>query len=265
MNLKPKVSVVIPYYKSKTYIIQTINSVLSQSYDNYEIILVDDGSVDGFYEENINFIKQNNIQYVKKINGGPASARNLGIKSASGELVAFLDADDVWHENKLTEQVDLFIKFGYQLIYTNRVEFASDLGIESGQVLKTNLYGGDILKELIYNNFITCSSVIMSRKIVEYCGYFKEDARLFAIEDYDYWLRVASKFSVGLINKPLVYYRVHAGQISNSPISTIRKLGMMYVVFFISNELKKYRFIVFLMAVKYYLGYIKRKFMSLNT
>ena len=104
-NREPLVSVIIPTYNSSQYIKEAIDSVLAQTYKNFEIIVIDDGSTDNTKEVLAPYLSV--IKYIYKNNGGPASARNRGIKEANGEFVAFLDADDVWKPDRLARGVDI--------------------------------------------------------------------------------------------------------------------------------------------------------------
>ncbi len=115
-----KITAIIPTYNSAKYITEAIDSVLNQTYANIEIIVVDDGSTDN--TENIlsNYVNKNKIIYVKKKNGGPGSARNLGIKLANGEYIAFLDADDMWEKNKIEKQLSMALSSSSDLVYTSR-------------------------------------------------------------------------------------------------------------------------------------------------
>ena len=100
----PTVSVVIPAYNAEEYIAETLDSVLSQNYSDYEILVIDDGSTDHTGEVLAHY--GDRIHLFQKPNGGPASARNLGLKHARGRYIAFLDSDDLWHPEKLARQVE---------------------------------------------------------------------------------------------------------------------------------------------------------------
>ncbi len=256
-----KVSVIIPYFKNKKFIKETLESVLGQTYKNVEIIVVDDGSDDGLVEEYGDFFRKHGIIYVKKENGGPASARNVGMRLAVGSMIALLDADDVWHADKIRTQIDFHLRTKSQVVYAKSKVFMSDLGIESGLVPAVEYYYGDILKKLLVRNFITNSSIMFSRSVLDRCGFFREDPQLVAIEDYEYWLRVAAVFSIHIVlDPPLVFYRLHPDQISKKDSSeSCRQLSGMFMNFFRSNELKNFRFLMLCRSIKYYIGFLKRR------
>ena len=254
------VSVIIPTFNSKKFIRECIDSVLNQTYKNIEIIVVDDGSNDNTEDYVRNYFKLNNFFYFKKNNGGPASARNFGIKTTKGDFICFLDADDVWLPDKIKVQLDFLIKENMDFCYTRRSDFLSEDGVNNSRVNFFKAYSGSVLRKLFWNNFITNSSVMMSRKVVEKCGFLKEDKYLFAIEDYEYWLRVASKFKIYFIDKPLVYYRIHSSQISNPIKNSDLKISKMFFNLFLSNELRKDRIIILFVPLKFILSFFKKYF-----
>lgn len=183
------VSVVIPTYNRANDLDRCLRSLQNQTCKNFEVLVCDDGSTD--YTEDI-VEKYNSllkIQYIKDENfGGPARPRNNGLKKAKGEIIAFLDSDDWWYPNKL--EISLLYLDEYDLIYHdldiyNTVEKSK--GVAKGRVLS-----GDIAKDLIVNgNGIANSSVVIKKEIVDLVGEITEDKNLIAVEDYDYWIRVA--------------------------------------------------------------------------
>lgn len=183
------ISIIIPTYNRANDLDRCLNSLQNQTYKNFEVLVCDDGSTD--YTEDI--VKKYNsllkIQYIKDENfGGPARPRNNGLKKAKGEIIAFLDSDDWWYPNKL--KISLLYLDEYDLIYHdldiyNTVEKSK--GVAKGRVLS-----GDIAKDLIVNgNGIANSSVVIKKEIVDLVGEITEDKNLIAVEDYDYWIRVA--------------------------------------------------------------------------
>jgi len=214
INTTPLVSVIVPTYNSGKYIKETLESVFSQTYSNIEVIVVDDGSADDTKEVLEPYMRQ--IKYIHKGNGGPASARNRGIREASGEFIAFLDADDLWLPGKLRTQVNFFNQNNGQtgLVHTNVIKMYGD------GFTKIKLKGDYCAKgpySLFMGNFITNSSVLVRRQCFEALGYFDESKDLIANEDYDMWLRISSKYEIGYIDEPLVIYRFHSQGISRDP------------------------------------------------
>ena len=211
MNKEPKVSIIIPTYNQAEYLKEAIESVLNQTYKNIEIIIVDDGSTDNTLEVVASF--DNKIVYIQQRNKGASSARNTGIKEASGEYVAFLDSDDMWIKNKLEKQIE-FIKNDPEigLLGTGCYEM-----INMGKMIYKKIFPAknEILqKDLIkYNPFIQ-SSVIVEKDVFNdidlYDEKFKES------EDYDLWLRIAQKYKVANLPEALVTKRYYEKGLSKN-------------------------------------------------
>lgn len=206
--MQPKVSVIIPAFNSAPFIAETIQSVLAQTYGNFEIIVVDDGSTDTTLDVLNEFGDQ--ITALTKANGGPASARNLAIRNASGKYIAFLDADDLWTPEKLTEQV-AFLEAHPEvgLTYAEALMF-DEVGGEKQIRGKIGFTGETSFCHLLLGDHIPNSTVLMRRNCVDTIGWLNERRDLIAVEDYEYWLRLAKAFPIRAIAKPLAYYRVHA-------------------------------------------------------
>jgi glycosyltransferase involved in cell wall biosynthesis len=179
------VSVITPCYNSAKYIAQTIESVLAQSYQNWEMIVIDDCSVDdsvkivSAYQEKDGRI---NLYRIKVCSGSPMEPRNLGIEKAAGQYIAFLDSDDVWLPNKLENQIRLFKEENIGLIYSN-YEKISEAGNRNNRIIKapsTVTY-----RELLKNNYIGCLTAVYN---VSKTGkvYFDK----FRHEDYVLWLTI---------------------------------------------------------------------------
>jgi glycosyltransferase involved in cell wall biosynthesis len=205
--VKPKVSVVIPAYNSENLIAETIESVFNQTYQNYEIIAVDDGSTDG----TLNVLRRYTprVKVLTKQNGGPASARNLAIQNSSGEYIAFLDNDDLWVEGKLEEQVaflDSHTDIG--LLFSEALMFSQENG--ERRILRKIGYTVDpTFYLLLFGNFIPSCTVVIRRACVDKVGLLNES--LIGTDDYEYWMRIARAFPMAAIPKPLAYYRIHEG------------------------------------------------------
>lgn len=203
----PKVSIIIPVYNSEHFIKDTLDSVFKQTYKDFEVIVVDDGSTDSTYS----LLKRygNRIVLLRKQNGGPASARNLGIKHSTGKYICFLDSDDLWTPNKLQDQVNYMNVNNCGLLYTDVKVFRTKNNIKyTIGTLKCNLEGM-IFKDLFWNNFIVNSTVMIRKSCISKIGLLDESIRIVGAEDYDYWLRLSLCFKVGHISKTLVYYRLH--------------------------------------------------------
>ncbi|MBD2771530.1 glycosyltransferase [Iningainema tapete] len=200
----PNVSVIIPTYKRANLVSQAIESVLAQTYTDYEIIVVNDGSPDRTKEVLAKF--EHKIIAIHQENQGVSAARNTGIKAAAGKYIAFLDDDDMWLANKLEKQIACLEsnpKIG--LVYSDMFYFNEDGVLPNtwGQANPTPPVQECWL--LFVRNFIPTPSVVVRRECLEQVGLF--DETLATCEDYDLWLRIIEKWSVHFLNEPLVYYR----------------------------------------------------------
>lgn len=216
---KHLVSVVIPTFNSGKFITETINSVLNQTYTNFEIIVIDDGSTDNT-ASTLKFLIKNDkrINYYKiKHSGRPAIPRNFGIGKSQGEFIAFLDADDLWDRNKLAKQIAEFKKHpDYIFLYSMSVTFGNvTLFSPNYEVLpllhKAVKTGNDLLN---IGNSITCSSVLVKKETLQKVNGFDEDEKLKAVEDYDLWIKLSKLGIFGFIPRILTYYRIHSTQSS---------------------------------------------------
>jgi len=204
--MNPKVSVVIPTYNSAQFIVETLESVFAQTYEDYEIIVVDDGSTDNTREVLKPYMSR--IRYIYKENGGASSARNLGIKSAEGEYIAFLDSDDLWMPEKLEKQMEYFqTNPDCGLVYSDCIRIDSD-GVYLPQSDVYSKVSGYIFLKLLEGFVLPTSTVIAKVECFGIAGYFDEN--LERCEDYDLWLRIARFFTVGYTEGPLVKYRVRS-------------------------------------------------------
>jgi glycosyltransferase involved in cell wall biosynthesis len=206
----PRVSAIIPTYNRKGFVLEAIGSVLEQTYGDYELIVVDDGSVDGTGEA----IQQygENVRYVYQDNNGVSTARNHGIELAGGEFIAFLDSDDLWLPEKLAVQVIFMDEHPEaRICYTDEIWIRR--GVRVNPRKKHAKYSGEIYAKCLPLCIISPSSVLMRRGLFEEVGTF--DPSLPVCEDYDLWLRVASRFPIFFIPQRLIVKRGgHAGQLS---------------------------------------------------
>lgn len=218
----PFFSVIIPTYNSKFSLIKAVNSVLAQSFEDFEILIIDDGSTDET-DKYINEIKDVRISYEWQSNsGGPASPRNRGIAKAKGKWICFLDADDYWCPEKLANSyaelnpnVD-FLFHDLFLISENKHMF-------SKAKLKSRKLTTPILEDLLLNgNAISTSSVIVRRSILQNLTGFDENQSVVAAEDFKFWMEIAMKTNkFKYLNKALGYYLDLGSGISSKNMSTV--------------------------------------------
>lgn len=201
-----KISVIIPTYNRANILEKALTSVLKQTYDNLEVIIVDDGSTD-HTEELIRQIKDARICYVKQtVNGGAAAARNVGVMQATAELIAFQDSDDCWHLDKLEKQMKYWKEHpNYSMIYSTYLWH----GVNDKLILVPNsnegIWGeleGDIFSSLLIRNSIGTPTVLMRKVDFLEVGGF--DTQLKCLEDWDFVLRFARKHQIGYVQETLV-------------------------------------------------------------
>jgi len=197
----PLVSIILPTYNRDWVITQAIDSVLAQSYTNFELIIIDDGSTD----KTTDVIKsyEGKLQYVYTKNSGVAKARNRGISISKGKFIAFIDSDDTWEPQKLAKQI-LFLSKNpsYGLCYCG-AQYFHNKNLERDTISHyKNIKNGFIFSELLKQPSIATPTVIIRADIIENVGTFNEKFKLF--EDRDLWLRVALNNKIHFVPELLV-------------------------------------------------------------
>ncbi len=206
-----KVSVVIPTYNRAAFLEEAIESVLSQDYEDYELIVVDDGSTDGTGDMVGRFAGR--MTFIRQDNRGVSCARNSGIEISTGEYIALLDSDDMWLPDKLSSQIDFFTRNPDALIcHTEEIWVRN--GVRVNPMKKHKKYSGMIFEKVLPLCIVSPSSVMIRRDLFFHTiGFFDES--LPACEDYDLWLRIAARFPIHLLETPLIIKRGgHADQLS---------------------------------------------------
>ncbi|MBW2470584.1 MAG: glycosyltransferase [Deltaproteobacteria bacterium] len=215
--MEKPVSIIIPTYNRKEFLSKAVDSVLAQSYPYYELIIVDDGSEDNTAE--LFASHDPRIIYLRQENRGPAAARNSGIQKAKHELIAFLDSDDRFAENKLDLQVRAM-----QAEPTFLISHTQEIWYRKGSLLnqkkKHQKCNGDIFKRSLQLCAVGMSTVMMHRGIFERYGFFDEEYP--CCEDYEFWLRVSTEQEFLLVDQPLTLK--DGGR--NDQVSTIYRMGM---------------------------------------
>jgi len=210
-NTAPKVSVIIPTYNRCAWIKHAIDSVLQQTYQNFELLIVDDGSTD--ITKGILAEYGKKIKYFYQSNKGPASARNLGIKQSKGTYICFLDSDDRWVKSKLETQINLVTEHPeIKICYTNETWIRKGIRVNQKQIHQK--YSGWIYRRCLPLCIISPSSVMIHRDVFEKVGNFDEEMTV--CEDYDLWLRISQRYPISFINKKkIVKYGGHEDQLSH--------------------------------------------------
>jgi glycosyltransferase involved in cell wall biosynthesis len=214
----PKISVIIPAFNSARFITAAIDSALSQTHPADEIVVVDDGSTDNTRD----IVAALPVRYIYQKNAGPSAARNTGIRAATGELLAFLDADDLWLPHKLTTQLKALearpaAGFSFSTVWNlyegsdpkvarapyyppRLVRWLAEAGIKDGTAF------GSVYELLLQKNCVATSSMLAWRGLIERAGFF--DLTLRGCEDYDFWIRLARLAPAVFIDPPVSRYRI---------------------------------------------------------
>ncbi|CAH0529066.1 glycosyltransferase family 2 protein [Vibrio hippocampi] len=236
---KPLVSIVMPVYNRDKYVATAIESILAQTFHDYELIVVDDGSTDGSAEIIRGYLDDERIRYVYQENSGsPSLARNSGIALTQGEWVAFLDSDDVWSEDKLAQQIALvnqceelaspldLVVGDYSIFSKGKQEQASffsrfkvwkllDLEQASHHDAGYSFQRESFLSALYQRGFAMTQAALVRRRLLIEVGCFNS-SYIYA-EDTDLWLTVAERGRVGVVNTPVFEYHQHEGSITAQP------------------------------------------------
>jgi glycosyl transferase family 2 len=222
-NHVPEVSVVIPAYKVAPFMEETLQSVLSQTVTDYEIIIVNDGSPDTEQLERVLAPYQDRIDYIKQSNQGAGAARNTGLRAARGYYVAFLDGDDVWNPDFLEEQLKLIKSDGgYDLVYANAVLIGKSPWVGKTFMDRDPSEGPATLEALLGERcMVLTSAVLAKREPILKVGLFDETLR--NSQDFDLWVRLAkhAKARIGYQRKVLLRHRAHAGSLASDGIRSV--------------------------------------------
>ena len=210
--MEPAVSIIIPTYNRWPMLGAAVESVLAQSYRDFELIVVDDGSTDGTATELVQFGSK--LRYFQQDRSGVSAARNLGVLKSRGRLIAFLDSDDLWRPDKLKIQAR-FMESSPEVQICQTDEVWIRHGVRVNPRIKHRKPSGDIFERSLDLCLVSPSAVMMTRGLFDRSGGFDES--LPVCEDYDLWLRIARDYPVPLIEQPLVVkHGGHADQLSHS-------------------------------------------------
>jgi glycosyltransferase involved in cell wall biosynthesis len=227
MNPTPKISIVIPAYNVAMYIGETLRSVFAQTCDDYEVILVNDGSPDTEEFERAIQPYRERISYLKQENRGASAARNTGLRAARGELIAFLDADDLWSRNYLEEQLKFIAGYGCDLVCADAMIFG--VSADAGRSYMDSLMadapseGSVTFLELVNaERSLITSGVVVRRDLVLKVGLFDEALR--NAQDFDLWLRLARHGArLAYQRKVLLSYRSRPNSLTGDAINSHRR------------------------------------------
>jgi glycosyltransferase involved in cell wall biosynthesis len=209
--VKPKVSVIIPCYNYADYLKICLQSVLAQTFQDFEIIVVDDSSTD-HTPEVVKEFRDSRLRYVRhEKNLGPATAQNTGIKLACGEYIAAIGADDLMKPNNLAIKVAILERYPEVGLVHSNAEIIDEIGRVIGTACKEtglrDVQQERLFEKLLYGNFIVASSILVRKACYQKVGLY--DPKLRYGEDWDMWLRLAYHYDFGYLDSPLVQHRLH--------------------------------------------------------
>ena len=212
----PKVSIIIPCYNASATIWETLDSLYEQTFKNFEIVIVNDGSTD----ESASIIEcytnkfNRRLNLITQTNQGQTVAKNVGIRNSSGQFIAFLDSDDIWAPEKLECQAFLMqSNLDMGLSYTNAYKI-NEMGVKTDTITASPLYRENCFDRLLLRNNIVASSVMIRREMIDQVGFFDES--LEACENWDLWIRIARVAPIDFIDTALTFYRIHQGNMSKN-------------------------------------------------
>lgn len=211
----PAVSVVVPTFNRVGMLRQSLAAILAQTWRDFEIVVVDNMSEDGT-QDYVRSLAPAPVRYLRNPNNGVIAVnRNLGVRAARGRYVAFCDDDDLWRADKLARQMALMqARPEVALCYT-AAEYFIDGG-RSWQRGVRNAVREDHFRHLLSRNFISNSSVLIRKDVLDELGPLNVDPDVKGCEDYEYWLRVSYRHPIACIAEPLLRYRIHPDAISVS-------------------------------------------------
>jgi len=199
-----KASIIVAVYNGAKTLEACINSLLAQTYSNFEILLVDDGSSDNSYEVIQAFESDPRVRYFKKENGGVASARNYGIGVSEGDVIGFCDQDDQWKPTKLEKQLPRFDDPDVGLVYSwVEIQRMGETDYSKPEI------EGRCFHELLDVNFISCCTALVRKSILKDIGGFDDSRELHGVDDRHVWLRVARISKLAVVKEPLAVYYIH--------------------------------------------------------
>jgi glycosyltransferase involved in cell wall biosynthesis len=208
-----RVSVIIPTYNRAGLILETLGSVLAQTFDDYEILVVDDGSEDNT-EKALADLKQR-IIYRRIRHAGASAARNVGLAMARGEYIAFLDSDDLWNARfleKMAGTLDAAASAGF--VYCDYATFDEQSIVKAAHLPPEYKIHGDLFARLVESDFISTGALLIRQECLRQVSGF--DPRLAIAHDWDLWLRLAQRYNAEYVDEPLVKIRIHSQALSRN-------------------------------------------------
>ncbi|MEJ2117640.1 MAG: glycosyltransferase [Alphaproteobacteria bacterium] len=210
---KRKISVILPVKNGERYIYSSIKSILSQTFRDFELLVIDDGSTDQTHKIVLQLQHSDHrLQFLRNPGSGLVDALNYGIASASGELIARMDADDICLPNRFQKQHDYLVRHPEIAVLGTQVRFINEHGEPMGHNTTLPETPKAIADDLLKQCCLRHPTVMMRKAAVEKLGGYRH--QLIYAEDYDLWLRMSEQYSLANLPEQLLLYRMHAGQLS---------------------------------------------------
>lgn len=232
MSQKQRVSVIIPVFNGTNYFEEALNSVFAQTYENYEIIVIDDGSTDGTWD----LIQKYNykIRSFRKENGGTASALNFGIKHASGEFICWLSHDDMFLPDKIAKQLEFMIRNPqYAFSYTDYIVIDSH-GVELYRKTRPWFERTEMLRQLFLDCHIHGCTTMIRKEVFDKVGFFSEELKY--TQDLEMWMRILRYFEIGKLSIFSIKYRTYEQQGSRNIRELFQEQKKMHERIFIDIQ-----------------------------
>lgn len=215
MSTSPQVSVIMPAFNAEKTISAAVESVFKQTFENWELLVINDGSTDSTLDIMSQF-NDERIRLITQVNQGVAAARNTGLRQANGEYIAFLDSDDLWLPTKLEKQAALLKRSGIELglVYTKHRGFIDDPTQSFSMDVDASIGYDNDYHRLLIMDYVPTLTVMIRASLISDIGYFREDLR--GTEDWDYWIRIAKYYGLERVNEELALYRISPNSLSRN-------------------------------------------------
>ena len=226
------ISIIIPFYSQKTWLQESLESIVNQEYSHFEVILINDGSKEDIEEIIAHYSKKMSLHYFVQKNAGPAVARNLGIEKANGKYICFLDADDVWEPQKLNKQLEFHHLHNFKWSITNYQLFLDES--KEKLPIKHHLEGGDVFNKSLFSCAIGTPTVMIESEILKNNKQlrFIEETRFG--EDTLFWLNLLSLYPVGFLDEILTHVRIRENNAAK--MVNIQLSARAYIYKYLKNK-----------------------------
>ena len=239
MNHNPLVSIIVTTYNRKELLKETIDSITNQTFEHFELIIIDNFSDYDFFKYVASFKDSRIRPYQNRNNGIIAVNRNYGIRKAKGKYIAFCDDDDIWFPKKLEKQINLLKNTQNHIVFTMRKQFGeTSIFSKYFGIGPLSFTVNTSTRALLQKNCIALSSVMIEKEIMDRIGFFNEKKSYIAIEDYDLWIRVSQVTRIEFIPEVLILHRVHKSNIYENMSNINEGLKEMKISYGVVSNLK---------------------------